>query len=113
MQTLREVAGVKVIAAEVPDATPKELRALVDELKQRLGSGVVLLGARADGKVALALGVTSDLTDRYRAGALVKQLAAKVGGSGGGRSDFAQAGGTRAEGLREALEELYELIATA
>jgi alanyl-tRNA synthetase len=112
MQSLREVAGVKVVAAEIPDANPKELRGLVDELKQRLGSGIVLLGAQADGKVALALGVTQDLTDRYRAGNLVKQLASKVGGSGGGRPDFAQAGGTRPEGLREALAELYELVAS-
>jgi alanyl-tRNA synthetase len=111
MQTVREVAGVKVVAAEVPDASAKELRNLVDELKQRLGSGIVLLGAHVDGKVALALGVTRDLTDRYRAGALVKQLATRVGGSGGGRPDFAQAGGNRSEGLQEALAELYELVA--
>jgi alanyl-tRNA synthetase len=111
MSTLREVGGVKVVAAEVAEASPKELRGLVDEIKQKLGSGVVLLGAHGDGKVALALGVTRDLTERFQAGSLVKELAGKVGGSGGGRPDFAQAGGTRAEGLREALEQLYELVA--
>jgi alanyl-tRNA synthetase len=111
MSTLREVEGVKVVAAEVPDASPKELRGLVDEIKQKLGSGIVLLGAQGDGKVALALGVTRDLTERFQAGTLVKKLASKVDGSGGGRPDFAQAGGTRAEGLTEALEQLYELVA--
>jgi alanyl-tRNA synthetase len=111
MSTLREVGGVKVVAAEVAEASPKELRGLVDEIKQKLGSGVVLLGAQGDGKVALALGVTRDLTERFQAGTLVKKLASKVAGSGGGRPDFAQAGGTRAEGLREALEQLYELVA--
>jgi alanyl-tRNA synthetase len=111
MQTLREVGGVKVVAAEIPEASAKELRGLVDEIKQRLGSGVVLLAARGDGKVALALGVTRDLTDRFSAGALVQQVAQKVGGAGGGRPDFAQAGGTRAEGVPEALELLYELAA--
>ena len=112
MSTLREVGGVKVVSAEVAEASPKELRGLVDEIKQKLGSGVVLLGAHGDGKVALALGVTRDLTDRFQAGSLVKKLAGKVGGSGGGRPDFAQAGGTRAEGLREALDQLYELVAS-
>jgi alanyl-tRNA synthetase len=110
MQSLREVGGVKVVAAEVPEADARELRELVDELKRRLGSGVVLLGARRDGKVALALGVTRDLTQRFSAGELVKKVARKVGGSGGGRPDFAQAGGTRAEGLPDALRLLYELV---
>jgi alanyl-tRNA synthetase len=113
MQNLREVAGVKVVTAEIPEASAKELRVLVDELKQRLGSGIVLLAARLDGKVALALGVTRDLTDRFPAGTLVRHVADKVGGSGGGRPDFAQAGGTRMEGVSEAFELLYALVASA
>ena len=110
MQSLREVAGVKVVSAEVLDANPKELRGLIDELKQRIGSGVVLLGTRKDGKVALAIGVTRDLTGRFRAGELVKEVASKVGGSGGGRPDFAQAGGTDVDALAEALEHLYRVV---
>jgi alanyl-tRNA synthetase len=112
MQNLREVDGVKVVAAEIEDANPKELRSLVDDLKRRVGSGVVLLGSHQEGKVALALGVTRDLTDRLRAGDLVKQIATEVGGSGGGRPDFAQAGGTDADRLPAALDRLYDLIAT-
>jgi alanyl-tRNA synthetase len=112
MQNLREVDGVKVVAAEVEDANPKELRSLVDDLKRRVGSGVVLLGSHQEGKVALALGVTRDLTDRLRAGDLVKQIATEVGGSGGGRPDFAQAGGSDADRLPAALDRLYDLVAT-
>jgi alanyl-tRNA synthetase len=110
MQQRREVGGVNVIASEVPDATPKELRGLVDELKNRLRSGIVLLGTRQNGKVALALGVTSDLVDRFRAAELIKRVAEVVEGAGGGRADFAQAGGTRVEALPEAFETLYRLV---
>ncbi|MBW2414549.1 MAG: alanine--tRNA ligase [Deltaproteobacteria bacterium] len=110
LQQAREVAGVKVIAARVEDANPKELRAMVDELKQRLGSGVVMLAASQGDKAALAMGVTADLTVRFKAGDLVKQVAGDVGGSGGGRPDFAQAGGSRPDGIDRALEHLVELV---
>ena len=110
MRSLREVGGVKVVSAEIPDANPKELRGLVDELKQRIGSGVILLGTRKDGKAALAIGVTRDLTERLEAGALIKEIASKVGGTGGGRADFAQAGGPGADALPAALEHVYALV---
>ena len=110
MQSLREVGGVKVVSAEIPDANPKELRGLVDELKQRIGSGVILLGTRKDGKAALAIGVTRDLTERLKAGALIKEIASKVGGTGGGRPDFAQAGGPGVDALPDALEHIYSLV---
>ncbi len=110
MKSLREVGGVKVVSAEIPDANPKELRGLVDELKQRIGSGVVLLGTRKDGKAALAIGVTRDLTERLKAGALIKEIASKVGGTGGGRPDFAQAGGPTVDALPDALEHIYSLM---
>jgi alanyl-tRNA synthetase len=110
LRQAREVAGVRVVAAEVEDADPKELRALVDELKQRLKSGIVLVGTRHKGKAALALGVTPDLVARFRAGDLVKRLAEVVGGTGGGRPDFAQAGGPDVDRLPEALERLDSLL---
>ena len=84
---------------------------MIDELKQRLGSGVVMLATRQADKVALAMGVTPDLAGRFAAGALVKQVAGDVGGSGGGRPDFAQAGGSAPEGIDRAIEHLLELIA--
>ena len=110
MASVQERAGIKVLAHEVSDASPKELRGLVDELKQRMGSGVVLLVAPQQDKVALALGVTKDLTDRFRAGDLIKPVAECVGGSGGGRPDFAQAGGPRMDGVQQALETFRALI---
>jgi alanyl-tRNA synthetase len=111
LASAREVGGVKVIAARVSDASPKELRTMVDELKQRLGSGVVLLAAVQDDKVALALGVTRDLTGRFQAGNLIKEISAVVGGSGGGRPDFAQAGGSDVAATEQALARLLELVA--
>jgi alanyl-tRNA synthetase len=106
MQRVREVGGVKLLASEVEDASPKELRGLVDELKQRIGSGIVLLGVKHEGKAALALGVTKDLVGRFSAGDLVRELAKDVGGTGGGRPDFAQAGGPDVDKLAQALERL-------
>ncbi len=99
----REVEGVKVLAREVPPAPAAELRQMTDVLRDRLRSGVVVLGARGDGKVSLVAAVTPDLVGRVSAGKLLKVLAGKVGGSGGGRDDFAQAGGKQPERLEEAL----------
>jgi len=110
LSSVREVAGVKLVASRVPDASPKELRTMVDELKQRLGSGIVLLAAVQDDKVALALGVTKDLTGRFAAGNLIREISAVVGGSGGGRPDFAQAGGSEVAKTEQALARLAELV---
>jgi len=111
LQQAREIGGVKVVAAEIEGANPKELRQLVDELKQRIGSGIVLLGVRHEGKAALALGVTKDLVGRFSAGDLVRELAKEVGGTGGGRPDFAQAGGPETGKLDAALARLPKLLA--
>ncbi len=105
-----EVAGVKVLAREVPAAPAAELRSMADVLRGRLGSGVVVLGCRADGKVTLIAAVSDDLTARLHAGRLVKELASRVGGSGGGRADFAQAGGKEVEGLPAALAAVAEWV---
>jgi alanyl-tRNA synthetase len=99
-----DVGGVKVVAARVDGLDAKALRAAVDQLKEKLGSGVIVLGsADAGDKVTLVAGVTADLTARVRAGELVAAAAARVGGKGGGRPDFAQAGGTDAGALDPAL----------
>ena len=79
---------------------------MVDELREQLGSGIVLLAAAEDGRVTLALGVTPDLKERFKAGDLVREIAAVVGGKGGGRPDFAQAGGSEPRRLDEAFERL-------
>ncbi|EPC02825.1 alanyl-tRNA synthetase [Litchfieldella anticariensis FP35 = DSM 16096] len=101
----REVAGVKLLAKQLEGVSGKELRGVLDQLKQKLGSGVIVLGV-ADGdagKVNLIAGVTDDLTGRIRAGELVNHVAAQVGGKGGGRADMAQAGGSDTAALPQAL----------
>ncbi|MGC3872777.1 alanine--tRNA ligase [Halomonas sp. GXIMD04776] len=102
----REVAGIKVLAKQVEGVSGKELRGLLDQLKNKLGSGVLVLGATSGDKVSLIAGVTDDLTTRIKAGELVNHVAAQVGGKGGGRADMAQAGGSDAAALPRALDSV-------
>jgi len=106
-----EVAGVKLLATEVAVSDPKALRELSDTLKDRIVSGVVVIGTVADGKAHLLVAVTKDLTGRFRAGDLIRQLAPIIGGSGGGKPELAQAGGSQPEKLAEALKHAAKLIA--
>jgi len=110
VERVRQVKDVGVLAALVQDVDPGTMRALVDSLRQKLGSGVVVLGTTTNGKVALIVGVTKDLTSRLHAGKIVKEVAQRVGGSGGGRPDLAEAGGKDAAGLPKALEEVYGIV---
>ena len=98
-----DVKGVKVLAARLDGLDGKALLALVDQLKNKLGSAVILLGGVFDDKVVLVAGVTQDLTAKLKAGDLMRQAAAAVGGKGGGRPDMAQGGGVDAGKLDEAL----------
>ena len=99
--------GVKFLSAEIEGADAKALREMVDQLKNKLGSGVVLLGSKSpDGKVALCAGVTADLVGKFKAGEIVGKAAAIVGGKGGGRPDMAMAGGVDGAKLGEALASL-------
>jgi alanyl-tRNA synthetase len=104
------VDGVKVVAREVPPAPLGQLRTMADMLRQRLGSGVVVLGTREEEKVSVVVTVTPDLTARVDAGRLAKRLGVLVGGAGGGRSDFAQAGGKDPERLTAALEAVAAAV---
>ncbi|WP_028774693.1 alanine--tRNA ligase [Shewanella waksmanii] len=99
----QEVAGVKVLVKKLEGVEPGALRGLQDELKQKLQSGIVVLGIAGDAKVNLIVGVTKDLTAKVKAGELVATVAAQVGGKGGGRPDMAQAGGSQPENLDAAL----------
>ena len=111
MDSVREVKGVKVLAALVPAGTSREaLRQMVDSLRQKLGSGLVVLASADDGKVALITGVTKDLIPKLHAGKIVQELAKMVGGSGGGRPDLAEAGGKDTTGIESALRTIYPLI---
>jgi len=109
----REIAGGKALAARVDGTEAKELRNMIDDLRNRLGSGVVFLVAETKGKVLLAVGVTKDLCGERKAGDLVRELAAVVGGGGGGRPDFAQAGGKDASKIDAAIEKFHTLVGAA
>ncbi|MBZ4658852.1 MAG: alaS [Desulfacinum sp.] len=106
----QEIGGAKVLVSRVEATSPKALRELNDRFKERIPSGVVVLGAAHDGKVFLLVGVTKDLTPKVHAGDLIKEVAQVVGGSGGGRPDMAQAGGSRPEKLEEALEKAQAIL---
>ncbi len=106
----RDIRGVKVLALRVDNLDRGQMRTLVDNMRNKLGSGVVVLGSIQDGKVALIVGVTADLTSRVQAGKVIKPVAEKVGGSGGGRPDMAEAGGKDPTQLDAALNEAYAAV---
>ena len=107
---IREINGVKVLAREFQVGSPKELREYGDRIKDKLGSGIVLLGAGIEGKAMLTCLVSKDLAGNFHAGEIIRQLSGIVGGKGGGRPDMAQGGGNQPEKLGEAFESLYALI---
>ena len=107
---IKEVKGVKVLAHRVDNLERPQMRTLVDQLRDKLGSGVVVVGSAMDGNVSLIAGVTKDLTSRIQAGKVVGAVAQKVGGKGGGRPDLAEAGGKDAAALDSALGEVYKVV---
>jgi len=110
---IRHINGIKVLAKKVEIDKPAALRDLADRFKDKIESGIVVLGAVIETKVLLIVIVTKDLTDRYHAGKIIKQVAAVVGGGGGGRPDMAQAGGTKPENLDKAFDKAYEVVTSA
>ncbi len=110
-ENVEEIAGIKVLATRMDGADAKTLRDAVDRFKDKLQSAVVVLGSVENGKVRLAAGVTKDNTDRIKAGDLIKPVAEQVGGKGGGRPDFAQAGGNNPEALDQALKSVPAWVA--
>ena len=107
---VREIDGVKVLSQEMDAASPKDLREYADQIKDKFRSGIIVLGAKKEGKAMLVCVVTKDLQDRFKAGEIISQLSSTVGGKGGGRADMAQGGGSRPEDLGRALESVYEII---
>jgi alanyl-tRNA synthetase len=106
----KDVGGIKVLAAQIDGADVRSLREALDRLKDKLGSSVIVLGSVQEGKVLLVAGVSDDLVARLKAGEIAGLVAAKVGGRGGGRADFAQAGGTQPENLSAALAGVESLV---
>jgi alanyl-tRNA synthetase len=109
-ENIKDVRGIKVLAHRVDNLERPQMRTLVDQLRDRLGSGVVVLGSATNGNVSLIVGVTKDLTGRIQAGKVVGAVAQKVGGKGGGRPDLAEAGGKNPEALDAALAEVYTVV---
>jgi alanyl-tRNA synthetase len=110
MDRAREIKGVRVLAAQVDAPDVKTLRDFGDKVRDKLGSGIVLLGSRVGDKAMLLCMVTKDLAGKYHAGNIIRELAPVVGGSGGGRPDMAQAGGPKPENISQALEQIAELL---
>jgi alanyl-tRNA synthetase len=107
---VKEAAGIKVISREMDVSSPKELRDSADRIKDKLLSGIIVLGAKEEGKVMLTCVVTKDLADRYKAGEIISRISIMVGGKGGGRPDMAQGGGNKPEELSRALEAVYTIV---
>jgi alanyl-tRNA synthetase len=106
MGKAQEINGVKVLIAGMEGADSKNLRTMVDDIKNQMGSGVVMLANVNDGKIGLIAGVTKDLIGKVKAGDLVKMVAEQVGGKGGGRPDMAQAGGSDVDALPAAIQSV-------
>jgi alanyl-tRNA synthetase len=107
---IKEIQGVKVLAHRVDNLERAQMRTLVDQLRDKLGSGVVVLGSATDGNVSLIVGVTKDLTQKVQAGKVIGPVAQRVGGKGGGRPDLAEAGGKDPQALDAALSESYKVV---
>jgi alanyl-tRNA synthetase len=109
-EKVKEVRGVKVLTHRVDNLERAQMRTLVDQLRDKLGSAVIVLGSASNGNVSLIVGVTKDLTSRIQAGKVIGPVAQKVGGKGGGRPDLAEAGGKDAAALDAALSEAYSVV---
>ncbi|MBM4310095.1 MAG: alanine--tRNA ligase [Deltaproteobacteria bacterium] len=110
LDTVREVGGVRVLGAIVDESDPKALRSYGDSLRERLGSGIIVIGAKTADGAQLVCMVTPDLTQRFSAGAIIRQIAPLIDGRGGGKPEMAQAGGKNAEGLQQALQAALGII---
>jgi alanyl-tRNA synthetase len=108
---IKDIHGIKVLAHRVDNLERAQMRTLVDQLRDKLGSGVVVLGSTSNGNVSLIVGITKDLTQKIQAGKVIGKVAEKVGGKGGGRPDLAEAGGKDPAALDSALAEAYNVVA--
>jgi alanyl-tRNA synthetase len=107
---VKEIKGARVLVREVQADSPKDLREVADRVKEKLDSGIIVLGARKDDKAMLLCVVTKDLLNQFKAGEIISRLSEMLGGKGGGRPDMAQGGGSRPELLGQALESVEEII---
>jgi alanyl-tRNA synthetase len=113
LEMVREINGVKVLSCRVDNLEMKDLRVLADNVRDRLGSGVIVIASVKDGQAAMVSMVTKDLTKKFNAGEILKQVAELTGGRGGGKAEMAQGGTKDIEKLNKALESVYGLIKPA
>ena len=111
LQGAKEIKGGKTLVRQVSAQSPKELRDYGDRIKDKLQSGILLLGAEKDGKAMLLCMVTEDHVDRFKAGDIIRRLSEIVGGKGGGRPDMAQGGGSQPEKMAAAFDAFEEMVA--
>ena len=102
--------GIKIFAKEIDVESPSELRQIADKIKDKLQSGIAVLGAKTGNKASMIVVVTKDLTNKFKAGKIIKRLAKEIDGSGGGRDDMAQAGGTKTEKLKDAINGVFNIL---
>lgn len=110
LEKVRDVEGIKVVAWRLEGIEPKELRVTADNVRDGMGSGILVLASVKDGQASIVAMVTKDLTDRYSAGNILREVAAAAGGRGGGKPDIAQGGTKDVKGLDKALESLYDIV---
>ena len=110
---IKQIGKTKILAKKIKVDSPKELRESADRLRDKVGSGIIFLGAEKDGKAMLVCVVSKDLVKRFKAGEIIRETAELVGGRGGGRPDMAQGGGNRPEGINRAIETVYNIVALA
>ena len=102
--------GIKIFAKEIEVESLSEIRQIADKIKDKIQSGIVVLGAKSNDKASLIVVITKDLTQKFKAGQIIKELAKKIDGSGGGRDDMAQAGGNKTENLKEAINDIFTIV---
>ena len=112
LKNARIIKGIKVLSSEVIVDRPDDLRQMADVLRSKMDSGIVVLGSRTNGKAFMLAAITQDLTGRFNANNIIKELAPIIGGKGGGKTDMAQAGGDNPAGLKDAMEKIFKIIET-
>ncbi len=106
----KEKAGIFIVSEVIPDMDPKSLRDFSDKVRDRMKRAVIALGSVSDDKAVLLVAVTKDIADKYHAGNIIKGMAEAVGGKGGGRPDFAQAGGPNADKINAAVDAVFDYV---
>lgn len=112
LKNIKTIGGVNVLSSQVEAANPDELRQMADVLRAKINSGVVVLGSKSDGKAFILAAITQDLSNKFNANNIIKELAPMIGGKGGGKNDMAQAGGNNPAGLKDAMEKTYKIVET-